>query len=343
MDTIKIYLDNMFLTLPETPETIRAKEELYSMMEDKYMELKAAGKTENEAVGTVIAEFGNLEELAETLHLKAENTGSNSYDDIYTGYNHAETLRQVSSDEADDFLFFSRKSALQVALGVMLCIFSPITLIFLGGLSDSPDSLLKENVAALCGLVALFLLVAIAVGLFIAYGLQEKNYEYLKAGNFRMDFGTTSYIKELSSQFRTAFAVEITIGVVLCILSPVPLLVSSLLFDTNNMLILGCVCALLLIVGIAVFLLVHAGMMHASFQILLQEGDYAPKKKHRESTVANSLLNTLIGEYWTLITVIYFGISFLFNNWHISWLIWILAAVFYTPFCTIVGALRRRK
>ena len=31
------------------------------MMEDKYTELKNEGKSENEAVGTVIAEFGNLD------------------------------------------------------------------------------------------------------------------------------------------------------------------------------------------------------------------------------------------------------------------------------------------
>ena len=40
------------------------------MMEDKYTELKNEGKSENEAVGTVIAEFGNLDELAEDLGIK---------------------------------------------------------------------------------------------------------------------------------------------------------------------------------------------------------------------------------------------------------------------------------
>ena len=67
METLKNYLENMFINLPVTPEVLRAKQELAQMMEDKYNELKAEGRTENEAIGIVISEFGNLSELAEDL------------------------------------------------------------------------------------------------------------------------------------------------------------------------------------------------------------------------------------------------------------------------------------
>ena len=40
------------------------------MRDDIFSELKNEGKSENEAVGTVIAEFGNLDELAEDLGIK---------------------------------------------------------------------------------------------------------------------------------------------------------------------------------------------------------------------------------------------------------------------------------
>lgn len=58
MEAIRNYLETMFLNLPNTPEVYKAKNELWQMMEDKYTELKAEGKSENEAVGTVISEFG---------------------------------------------------------------------------------------------------------------------------------------------------------------------------------------------------------------------------------------------------------------------------------------------
>ena len=70
MNTIKNYLESMFAQLPNTPEVWKAKDELWQMMEDRYTDLIADGKTENEAVGAVIAEFGNLEERAETSGIR---------------------------------------------------------------------------------------------------------------------------------------------------------------------------------------------------------------------------------------------------------------------------------
>ena len=36
MDTIKSYLETMFANLPATTEVLKAKDELWGMMEDKY-------------------------------------------------------------------------------------------------------------------------------------------------------------------------------------------------------------------------------------------------------------------------------------------------------------------
>ena len=70
VNTIKNYLESMFANMPNSPEVLKAKNELWQMMEDKYTELIGEGKTENEAVGTVISEFGNLEDLADVLGLR---------------------------------------------------------------------------------------------------------------------------------------------------------------------------------------------------------------------------------------------------------------------------------
>ena len=71
METIRNYLETMFLNLPGTPEVMRAKMELGQMMEDKYNELISEGKSDNEAIGIVISEFGNLDELADSLGIKS--------------------------------------------------------------------------------------------------------------------------------------------------------------------------------------------------------------------------------------------------------------------------------
>ena len=70
METILNYLDNMFVNMPKTPEVLRAKEYLAEMMEDKYNELIAEGRLQNEAIGIVISEFGNIQELIDELDIQ---------------------------------------------------------------------------------------------------------------------------------------------------------------------------------------------------------------------------------------------------------------------------------
>lgn len=69
MNSIISYLDNVFANLPKTSEMEKLKLEMLSNMEDKYYELKEAGKSENEAIGIVISEFGNIDELLSELDI----------------------------------------------------------------------------------------------------------------------------------------------------------------------------------------------------------------------------------------------------------------------------------
>ena len=115
METIKNYLDAMFANMPNTPEVKKAKAELLTMMEDKYNELIAEGETENSAVGTVISEFGNLDELADDLGLtkEVEETKERVSE---------KPRRFVSMEEAKNYLNEERKNGILIGIGVMLCI-----------------------------------------------------------------------------------------------------------------------------------------------------------------------------------------------------------------------------
>lgn len=85
------------------------------MMEDKYNELIAEGKSDNEAVGTVIAEFGNLDEISEELGI--QNVVMDKKD---------VTRRSVSMEEIKKYLHERINYAYKLALGVFLCIISPV-------------------------------------------------------------------------------------------------------------------------------------------------------------------------------------------------------------------------
>ena len=142
MEAIREYLHNMFLNLPETPQVLRAKAELMEMMEDKYEELMQEGMSEKEAVGTVISEFGNLDELAEELGIDGfvnqEQTQSETRENSTTD----DTSRQSDSrwglEEVRRYLSDGRKHARMIAFGVMLCIWSPL-------LSSVSDGAVEEG------------------------------------------------------------------------------------------------------------------------------------------------------------------------------------------------------
>lgn len=72
MDVINAYLETMFSPYPQSPRLLDAKQELRGMMEDAYNEAIAAGLSNNEAVGKVITEFGNLDELAPVLGIASD-------------------------------------------------------------------------------------------------------------------------------------------------------------------------------------------------------------------------------------------------------------------------------
>ena len=116
METIKNYLENMFSHLPNTPEVQKAKYELYQMMEDKYNELISEGKSDNEAIGIVISEFGNLDELADSLGIKSFVNPSQAMP----------AAKTLSRETAAAFLRDSAKQAYLTAFGVLLCIIASL-------------------------------------------------------------------------------------------------------------------------------------------------------------------------------------------------------------------------
>jgi|GEM_PF-4751447 len=80
MDTIMNYIDSMFSGIPENDATRRLRDDITANMTDKYEELVSDGKSENEAVGTVISEFGNIDEVLSEMGIsrtaKAKKTAS---------------------------------------------------------------------------------------------------------------------------------------------------------------------------------------------------------------------------------------------------------------------------
>lgn len=321
MDIIKNYLDNMFASLSDTQEVKRAKEEICQMMEDKYLELKGNGKSENEAIGIVIAEFGNLDEIKEELGQEKET--------IILEYKEKE-LRKVSLSQAKEYIESTKRVCGLYATSVLLWILSPAFLIFLSGLSEI--HLLRENIAGFVGLLVLFTCIAGATALFIYSNSCLKDSEYLKEGNFVLAEGVWLYVESERKGKRTFFSTMRIAGVVLCICSVIPLLGLSML--GNDFLAIISVCFLLLFVSIGAALLTCAGEMEKIYLMLMKEGDFKEtirvKKKNKER---------LSSVYWCIVTAVYLAWSFWSHSWGFTWIIWPVAGVLYGAFQAILAVI----
>lgn len=313
METIRNYLEAMFANMPNTPEVLRAKDELGSMMEDKYNELLSEGKAENEAVSIVIAEFGNLDELSETLGIGH----------VMQGYESVERTL-ITWEQADAYVFQRIRNRFLLGLGVMLIIFSPIGCI----LAD-----FKGKSEAIAGLLFLFIFLAAGIGLIIYSSVKMNRWDFLDEYPCFIDYATSEHLMSERAANRSSRALFLTIGIILCILSVVPVIIfeeiESTYFLTNGV---G-PAALLVMVGVGVMLIIFSGGREAAIDRMLGlndadtvSGRYSSEDKHKVR-YANEMLDSIMDSYWSIVTCVYLIWSFLSFNWHYTWIIWPLAAI----------------
>ncbi|MGN0659183.1 MAG: permease prefix domain 1-containing protein [Emergencia sp.] len=324
MEIILNYLETMFRDLPDSPQTRKAKTELASMMEDKYLSLIAEGKSENEAVGTVISEFGNVQELMSELESDARYGGENCEGESRGIEQQA--VRTVTLKEAKAYLEDMTGRAEAMAKGVWLCIMSPALLIALSGFFDD------SNLAGAVGILVLLAMVIAAVRIFITNGIAMEKYEFLKKEDFRLEPGADRAVAAMKEDMRSGFARDITTGVIFCIASVIPLIVVSILFEEGSDGLLCLMTALLLfMVSIGVRRFIIGGIPYGCMDVLLQKGDYRPEYKKQ-----SGLVDRIASVYWPLVTAVFLGYSFITDDWAHSWIIWPVAAVLFgavTAFC----------
>ena len=240
----------------------------------------------------------------------------------YTAEDYVEdAVRRVTMDEACGYMEASEKASRQIGFGVTLCILSVIPIILFALLTDAGAWAVSENASAALGIVFLFLLIAPAVALFIINGMALSRYEYLEKEVFDTEYGVDGVVGERKRLHNPVFVRNITVGVVLCILSVIPLIFFGAM-NASDLTCGICVCVFLAVVSLAVYLFVRAGIVYGCFDVLLQSGDYTRKKKQAKSDAKNSALTSI---YWCVVTAGYLAYSFITGNWHISWIVWPVA------------------
>lgn len=223
---------------------------------------------------------------------------------------------KVSMEEANQYLDMKSRCSRIVGNATSLCILSPVPLIVFGTMTE-------DHTLVGFSLVFLLMLVAIAVYLFVNYGLHESHMQHLEKESFETEYGVSGMVRERREQYEPTFTRSIAIGVVLCILSVIPTIMAGVMEVEDYMSGIS-VGLLLIIVSIGVNILIRAGMIKSSYDTLLQEGEYTIEEKHLKKKT-----DSFSGAYWCLIVAIYLGWSFWTNNWKMTWIIWPVAGVLY--------------
>ena len=107
---------------------------------------------------------------------------------------------KFSLEESKEYIKDRRCAAKRIGVGVVLCILSPVILIYLASMAEYGKIGISEDVAGGIGIAALILLVIPAVALFITTGMKMEKYQYIDTEIIELEYGVTGIIKEKKSR-----------------------------------------------------------------------------------------------------------------------------------------------
>ena len=142
-EKLRSYLEGLFADAPKTRKAEELKEELLSNLYEKYDDLIASGLSEEAAYKAAVAGIGDVEELIAALR--------------------RESVLDTAAQQRD-----RQRSALLTSVAVGLYILSVAVLILCA-------TLFPENGGEI-GVIAMFVVAAVATGLLVYNGLSRPNY-----------------------------------------------------------------------------------------------------------------------------------------------------------------------
>lgn len=238
--------------------------------------------------------------------------------------------RKVSMEMANEYLNLKEISAKNFALGVSLCIISPILLIIFSQAYESLLLSVPENVVDGVSLTVLFLFVIAAVGIFVREGMTLKKYEFIESESIDTDYGVDGMARDRMEKFHDSFVKKNIIGVLLIVASVLPIFL-GMIFSAEDMVIAIAMGFLLALVALGVNFLLRANIYMNGMKALLEEEDFT-----RENKELKKKIEPFITAYWILIVAIYLAYSLVTNKWDKSWIIWPVAGVSYVLYYLIL-------
>lgn len=222
-----------------------------------------------------------------------------------------------SNSEKKVYDSFMNKFSKSISLAIMLILIGTTLLLTVIGFN-------QDN--SMIGTVVLLIFVVLSVPLFIVRGIEMENFKskYPKLPNFYSQEEIDNYNNKFSKMIALSISI-ILIGVVVLMLT-----YALKLFDEDSTFPVS---ILMCFVTVAVPILVNAG---------IQKDKYDIEKYNKENSMYSKNELDKVGKYCGVImiiaTIIYLLISFIFNIWEISWIVFPVGGML----CGIVSILLKK-
>lgn len=239
-------------------------------------------------------------------------------------------LVKVGMEEANEYLDLKEISGRNIALGVSLCVISPIFLLLSSQAYESNLISAPENVVDGVSLTVLILFIIVAVGIFIRESMKLKKYEFIENEDIDTAYGVDGMARERGESFHDYYVKNNIIGVLLLVASVIPIFV-GMIVSVEDMTMIISVVIMLILIAIGLNLLVKTNIYMNSINAILEEGDFRRRDKKLKRRI-----EPFCGIYWIAATAIYVAYSFLTNNWGRSWVVWPIAGVVFPIYYLIL-------
>ena len=144
-------------------------------------------------------------------------------------------------------------------------------------------------------------------------------YECYETEGIDTAYGVDGLVRERKAQYAPMHTRRLAIGIMLCVLSPLPLFLMMAIGKDDPRMV-SAVGALLVIVAVGVYLIVRTSILNGAMNVLLEEGDYTRAQK-----IENRRDEPVSAIFWAVVLVLYLAPSFLMGAWDKTWIIWPIA------------------
>ena len=252
----------------------------------------------------------------------------------------------VSLESATEYLDTVARTSRPTAFAITLFILGPALLVSLATYSEdaiyfdptriSPDAL------SITGVCIMVLFIAVGVALLILQDMKLAKYKQFKEASLELQYGVEAAIRRRAESTSSLRYIQQATGVSLTILSAIPFLVASY-FGAGLTFALGFFVAAVL-VSLGVYLLIYSGILKDSYRILLQEGEFSHDEKDGKLGYKKTVskYRPVSKAYFSAVSLVYFGYSFITKDWGRSWIIWPLSAFLYHVVVSILAAMKKQ-